>query len=169
MILTSIIPSNILAALRTYIRNYVASLNAPKAYLNFYDFSSNSITNFPVLEQWQPVIMDAIQGYSYDGLSVSSEGIVTNNGGTKIIFIQGITSISGPNNKEIEFSFFKDGVLVPDSVQSVITDGGGQHAALPLQCVVELTNGQTLQLYVKEYASTTSISLLNVNIIVREI
>jgi hypothetical protein len=169
MILTSIIPSNILSALRTYIRNYVDSLNNPqKAYLSFYDYSSESVTNLNA-DEWTELIMVATEGFSFDGLSFADNGIITNVGGEKILKAEAIISISGSNGREIDLAFFKNGSIIPDSEQSVVLDSGGKHAALPIQCVLQFETADTIQIFVKQKTHTDPITLFNANVILTEL
>lgn len=169
MILTSIIPSSIFSALRTYIRNYVDSLNNPqKAYLNFFDFSSESVTD-PNPDEWIELNMVATEGFSFDGLELASSGAVTNVGGQKIIQMEGIFTLSGANNREVHLAFFKNGTLLPCSEQSVTLNSSGKHSPIPIQCVTDFETGEAVQVYVKQIDHSDTITLLNANVIITQL
>ncbi len=139
-------------------------------YINIFDFTSSSVTTFLASDQFEPLNMNSIVGFSEGALSDDGNGLITYSGSSPKIFkLQGIASgSSGPNN-EIHFAFFKNGLLWPCSEQSGIAGVGGRATAVPFQCVVELDDTDTIQVYVKNSSGVTSFTLQNINMIIERI
>jgi hypothetical protein len=162
MILSNIIPENTWLAIKNYITNAVSTISQ-KAYLNYFDFSSNSVTTFTD-NNFKKLVTDTTEGFSYDGLEHTNNRI-TNTGGTRVFQFSGIISVSGNNNDSIHMAFFKSGVLVPCSEQEATLDGNPRPNAIPIQCLIELSAGEYVEVWTKNANSTNSITLQNINVI----
>ena len=139
-------------------------------YINFFDYSTESVTTFSGTDQWEPLNMTATTGYSQGDLSVDTDGLMTYSGSSPRVFrISGVASGSSGANNEIHFAFFKGAVLWPCSEQSGITGAAGRANSIPFQCLVEMNSGDDLQVYVKNSTGSTSFTLQNVNVIVERI
>jgi len=143
------------------------------AYINFFDYTSGSTTNFASADDYEPLAMVATVGFTENGLSVNSSGVVNYTGATSAVFrVSGIVSGSTGTGNELSFAFFtSDGVtdtLIPCSEQSVVASTG-RATAVPFHCLVEL-NGvdENLRVFVKNKSGTTSFELENVNVIVEK-
>lgn len=138
------------------------------AYINYFDFSSSSVTDITAINTWVKLNADTTSIFSRDGL-VHTDNKVTNTGSSKVFKVEGIISVSAGNNQTIHAAFFKNGVLLPCSEQSAITSGSNRIQAIPLHCLVELNTNDYIEVWVKNQANTTDITLDNVNVIITEI
>lgn len=137
------------------------------AYINYFDFSSASVTDIVTPDTWVKLNTNTVSLFSRNGL-VHTNNRVTNTGGKKVLKVEGIVSISAGNNEEVHVAFFKNGVIHPCSEQSTITNSGDKVSALPFHCLVELNTNDYVEVYIKNNAHATDITLGNVNVIVTE-
>ena len=160
--------SNISTTLLDQIKNYVLSYVQAQtmAYINYFDFSSNSQTTFSN-NDWKKLVTNTTEGFSRDGL-VHTNNRVTNTGTTKVFTMQAIVSVTGTNNNTIHFAFFKDGALVPCSEQDITIPSSGKYSAVPLQCIQELETNQYVEVWVKNANATATITLDNINVIISQ-
>lgn len=138
------------------------------AYINYFDFSSSSVTDITAINTWVKLNADTTSIFSRDGL-VHTDNKVTNTGSSKVFKVEGIISVSAGSNQTIHAAFFKNGVLHPCSEQSAITSGTNRVQAIPFHCLVELDTNDYIEVWVKNQANTTDITLDNVNVIITEI
>ena len=138
------------------------------AYINYFDFSSSSVTDITAINTWVKLNADTTSIFSRDGL-VHTDNKVTKTGSSKVFKVEGIISVSSGSNQTIHAAFFKNGVLHPSSEQSAITSGTNKAHAIPLHCLVELNTNDYIEVWVKNQANTTDITLDNVNVIITEI
>jgi len=138
------------------------------AYVNYFDFSSASVTDIVTANAWVKLNTNTTSLFSRNGL-VHTNNRVTNTGAQRVFKIEGIISVSAGNNNEIHAAFFKNGVLHPCSEQSTVTNPNNKVSALPFHCLIELDTNQYIEVWVKNKVNTTDITLGNVNVIVTEI
>ena len=138
------------------------------AYINYFDFSSSSVTDITAINTWVKLNADTTSIFSRDGL-VHTDNRVTNTGSSKVFKVEGIISVSAGSNQTIHAAFFKNGVLHPCSEQSAITSGSNRVQAIPFHCLVELGTNDYIEVWVKNQANTTDITLDNINVIITEI
>lgn len=138
------------------------------AYVNYFDFSSNSVTDITTPDTWVKLNTDTLSVFSRNGL-VHTNNRVTNTGDKRVFKLEGILSVASGNNNEIHAAFFKNGVIHPCSEQSTVTNSRDKVNALPFHCLIELEANQYIEVWVKNKLSTTDITLGNVNVIVTEI
>jgi len=144
-----------------------------KAYTNYFDFSSSYITNIVDADTWYKLNSNTTTSFSRNGLSTSNNR-VTNTGSKRVFKIEGIVSLTAGNNQEIHASFFRGKLnegpsLHPCSEQSTITGTGNRTNAIPFHCLIELDNGDFIEVWVKNKAGTNDITLSNVNVIITEL
>jgi hypothetical protein len=155
-------------ALNNAITEYYTLEDFKPAYINYFDFSSASVTDIVTEDTWVKLNTNTTSLFSRDGL-VHTNNRVTNTGGKKVFKIEGIISVASGNNNEIHTAFFKNGVLHPCSEQSTVTNSGNKVNALPFHCLIELNTNDFIEVYVKNKLNTTDITLGNVNVIVTEL
>jgi hypothetical protein len=78
-----------------------------KSYINYFDFSSESVTTISTSDTWVKLSATTTQGFSNNGL-VHTNNRVTNSGDTRVFQLEGIASISSGNNNQIHLAFFKN-------------------------------------------------------------
>lgn len=166
MILQNIIPTNILAALRTYIRNYVDSLQ--KAYLNYYDYKSGSITSFSELNTFTELMVTSVMPFSNGSLSETG-GVVTNTGTTANYQISASISVTGVAADEIQFCFGKNTAASEESNQSVVMTGSGKYDSVTIQTYMALGDDETVGVYVRNVARLNDIRLGSINFTIIEV
>ncbi len=165
MILKNILPTNTLDSLLAYFSNVVA---VSKSYINYFDFSSGSITSFALADTYVKLEATTTQGFSNNGLVMTTDNRIENTSSSKICSVNGAVNISGSNNNEIDFAFFLDDVLVPCSAQSVVLGSGGKASSVSFQCIVEIPQNSYIEVWCKNRLSANPITLVNVNVIVKE-
>jgi len=138
------------------------------AFVNYFDFSSGSITTISVKDTWYKLNTDTTKGFSRNGL-LHENNKITNTGESSVFFMQAIISLSSGNNNNIHLAFFKNGVIVPCSEQDVSTSSGGRAQALPIQCTTQLNKGDYIEVYVKNATSTTNVTIDNFNSLISEL
>ena len=138
------------------------------AYVNYFDFDSASVTTITTADTWVKLNSDTISLFSRNGL-VHTNNRVTNTGEKKVFKVEGIISIAAGSNQELHAAFFRNGVLHPCSEQTAVTGAGNKTQSIPFHCLIELDTNDFVEVYVKNKAQTTDITLDNVNVIIFEI
>ena len=138
------------------------------AYIDYFDFSSSSVTDITAINTWVKLNTDTTSIFSRDGL-VHTDNRITNTGSSKVFKVEGIISVSAGSNQTIHAAFFKNGVLHSSSEQSAITSGTNKAHSIPFHCLIELGTNDYIEVWVKNQANTTDITLDNVNVIITEI
>lgn len=140
-----------------------------KAFINYFDFANNLTTVITTADTWVKLNADTTKGFNRNGFVHTANRVTNDSGETKIVKLSGIVSLSAGNNQELHASFFKNETIVPCSEQSTITSSGNRVNAVPIQCIVELEQGDFIEVYVKNKTATTDIVCDNVNVIVTEL
>lgn len=139
-----------------------------KSYINYFDFSSESVTTISDSDTWVKLSATTTQGFSNNGL-VHTNNRVTNSGDTRVFQLEGIASISSGNNNQIHLAFFKNDNLWPCSEQEAVMSSGGKMNAIPFHCLIELEFNDYVEVYVKNKNNETDITLQNINVIIKEL
>jgi hypothetical protein len=147
---------------------YAQVITLKPAFVNYFDFSSASVTTISQIDTWYKLNTNTTQGFSRNGL-IHENNKITNIGEKSTFFLQAIVSIISGNNNNIHLAFFKNGVLVPCSEQDVTTSSGGKAQALPIQCAQELSKGDYIEVYVKNVSATTNVTIDNFNSLISEL
>jgi hypothetical protein len=147
---------------------FKSGVRGASAYLNYYDFSSESVTAVASSGTWYKLNTNTVEGFSQNGLSHTNNR-ATYEGAQSVFDVEGIASISSGNNNEIHIALFKNGVIVPCSEQSVITSAGGRRSAVPFRCLVELSNGDYIEVFVKNESTSTNITIDNINVSLKQL
>jgi hypothetical protein len=134
--------------------------------LNFFDFATEGTT---VLTQdvWSPLNATITVGFSRNGLSVNTAGLVTYTGPQKYFRVSFIAAVLAQTNRKVHIALFKNGQLWPCS-EFAQAAGSVSEVTLPGQCVVPLSTGDTIQVYVKCSTHAITITLDNLNVIINE-
>jgi hypothetical protein len=139
------------------------------AYINYFDFSSGSVTTIAQSNTWYKLNTTTTEGFSRDGL-VHSNNRVTWTGQGKFVFkLEGIASVISGSNNVIHMAFFKNEQLWPCSEQEATIGTGGKASAIPFHCLIELDTNDFIEVYTKNATATTSITLDNVNVIIEQL
>lgn len=134
--------------------------------LNFFDFSSSSVTSGSQ-DVWTPLVASVTQGFQRNGVSVASNGLISYSGSAKQFQFSFIISFIGNTNRKIHAAMFKNGNLWPCSeFVQVLTSGN--EVSIPSQCTIPLASGDTLEVRVKCSTHALSITLDNLNVIIKE-
>lgn len=139
------------------------------AYINYFDFSSGSVTNIAVAGTWYKLATNTTEGYSRDGLVHSNNRITWTGATTRVFKLEGIVSVESGNNNQIHVAFFKNGELHPCSEQEVTTSGNGRASNIAFHCLIQLALNDYVEVWVKNVTATTAITLDNVNVIVTQL
>jgi hypothetical protein len=150
---------------------FILAQNVPQvfpAYANYFDFSSNSVTDIDDADVWYKLNTDTVFGFSRNGLVHANNRLTYTGDSEKIFQAEGIISLSSGNNNSIRAAFFKNGDLWPCSEQDVVTDAGGRLTAVPFHCLINLSNGDYIEVWVKNVNTTNDITIDNINVILTE-
>jgi len=83
--------------------------------------------------------------------------------------ITGHIEVSAGNNNEIDIAAFKNNTIIPGSTTKVITTSGGKTSSLPGMAIVELSNGDIVDIRVKNKSATTNITVSSLNVLIKGI
>jgi hypothetical protein len=145
-----------------------STLTGP-AYINCFAFGITGTTSIATQSVWYKLQIVTTEGYKRDGFSHSSNRI-TNNGDTRIVKAEAIISLSSGNNNVIHLAFYKNGdTLVPCSEQDITTSSGGRAGNISIQCLVEMENGDFIEIWTKNTSGTSNIITSQYNFIVTEL
>jgi hypothetical protein len=142
--------------------------NLYTAYINYFDFSSASVTTIAQTNTWYKLNTSTTEGFSNNGLVHSNNRVTWTGEDERVFKLEGIVSVESGNNNQVHVAFFKNGALHPCSEQEVTTSGSGRASNIAFHCLIELDTNDFIEVYTKNATSTTSITLDNVNVIVEQ-
>ena len=153
--------------------DYDVSLVATKKvggadYANMFDFSSNTVTTISSSNTWYLLGCTTTSVYS-KGFTHSNGRLTKVNNGYNPIKLEGAISVSDGNNNEVDVAFFKNGVILQSSRQSIVTTSGGKSSAIPFHCMTEMNDGDYIEVYINNTTASTNITLEDISVIVTEI
>jgi hypothetical protein len=150
----------------TWMQNCAIQVEDSPSALNFFDFATSGTT---VLTQnvWSPLNATITTGFNRNGLSVNASGLVTYTGDLKYFRTSAIAAILAQTNRKMHVALFKNGELWPCS-EFAQAAGSVNEVTIPSQCVVPLSSGDTIQVYVKCSSHAITITLDNLNVIINE-
>jgi hypothetical protein len=150
----------------TWMQNCAIQIEDSPSALNFFDFSSSGTT---VLTQdvWSPITATITTGFNRNGLSVNASGLVTYTGDLKYFRVSAIVAMLGSSNRKMHVAIFKNAELWPCSEFVTFIPTAGE-ATIPSQCVVPMSSGDTIRMYVKCSTHGITITLDNLNVIINE-
>jgi hypothetical protein len=143
-----------------------------KAYVNYFDFESNSVTNVVNSDTWYKLNTNTTSLFSNNGLIHSNNRVTNVNERSLIVQMEGIASLSANNNTEIHISFFKNDTLIPCAEQIETTSARGNTfftSVIPFHCVTELEEDDYIEVWVKNKNTTDNITIANLNVIIKEL
>jgi hypothetical protein len=95
----------------------------------------------------------------------SDNRLTYSSGRTRLFLFQAIgNEVNGGNNDQYAFSFYKNGVKIPETEKTITADSGGNAATFVIQGVIELKVGDYVELFVENQtdADDLTVSYLNV-------
>jgi hypothetical protein len=134
--------------------------------LNFFDFASSGTTTLAE-GVWSPINATITTGFSRNGLSVNASGLVTYTGDLKYFRTSAIVAVIGQSSRKIHVAIFKNNELWPCS-EFVSVIPSANEVTIPSQCVVPLSSGDTIRMYVKCSTHAVTLTLDNLNVIINE-
>ena len=134
--------------------------------LNFFDFASSGTTTLAE-NVWSPINATITTGFNRNGLSVNASGLVTYTGDLKYFRTSAIVAVIGQSSRKIHVAIFKNAELWPCSEFVSVTPSSNE-VTIPSQCVVPLSSGDTIQMYVKCSTHAVTLTLDNLNVIINE-
>jgi hypothetical protein len=150
----------------TWMQNCATQVEETPSALNFFDFASSGTTTL-TQDVWSPINATITTGFNRNGLSVNASGLVTYSGDLKYFRTSAIVAVIGQSNRKIHVAIFKNAELWPCSeFVSVIPTAG--ETSIPSQCVVPLSSGDTIRMYVKCSSHAVTLTLDNLNVIINE-
>lgn len=150
----------------TWMQNAATEIEETPSVLNFFDFATSGTT---ILAQnvFLPLNATITVGFSRNGLSVNASGVVTYTGTAKHFKVSAIVSLIGQTSRKMHFALFKNDALFASS-EFVSVIPTANETTIPSQCVVPLSSGDTIQMYVKCSTHAITITLDNLNVILDE-
>jgi hypothetical protein len=158
--------ANTAARVGTWMQNCAIQIEDSPSALNFFDFASSGTTTLAE-NVWSPINATITTGFNRNGLSVNASGLVTYTGDLKYFRTSAIAAILAQSNRKIHVALFKNGELWPCS-EFAQAAGSVNEVTIPSQCVVPLSSGDTIRMYVKCSTHAITITLDNLNVIINE-
>lgn len=150
-----------------YTSSVVCCSERVKNYANMWDYTSGEITTMTASGTYYKLNSNMTSPFSV-GFTFSNESLVYTSATPSVIELTGIASLVCGNNIDIEAAFFINGNLYPCSQQETSTRNN-KPSVIPFHCVANLSQNDTVEVYVRNLTSTTNIELYHVNIILKEI
>jgi len=139
------------------------------AFINCFMFGDSFTTGITASGTWYKLNVETTEGFSRDGF-VHSDNRILNTDGNRICKCEGIVSLSSGNNNEIHLSFYKNGsIIIPCSEQELITRSNGKLQGAAIQCLVEMSENDYVEIWTKNETGTADIICENYNFIVSEL
>ena len=136
-------------------------------YGNMFDFSSSTVTTISASDTWYKLNCVTTSNYT--------KGFThTNNRLTKVgdaynpIKLECNTSVSANNNNLVKAAFFKNGVLIPCSMGEMVMSSGGKGSTIAFHCIIDMVDGDYIEIWVNNSNSTNNITLDVFNVIISE-
>ena len=150
----------------TWMQNCATQIEETPSALNFFDYSSSGTTALTE-NVWAPLNATITVGFNRNGLSVNASGLVTYTGDLKYFRVSAIVAMLGSSNRKMHVAIFKNAELWPCS-EFVSVIPSANETTIPSQCVVPMTSGDTIRMYVKCSTHGITITLDNLNVIINE-
>jgi len=141
---------------------------------NYYDVTSASVTTPLVMDTWKKLNTSTTEGYEEGGLVHTNNRItatgahpVTGDPQTRLYRIDGSVSVESGNSNIIHFAIFKNGLIVAESEQETTMSSAGKGSNISFQCVIELEPADYIEVWVKNEAATTDVTLSKLNVFIQ--
>ncbi len=76
-------------------------------------------------------------------------------------------SLTSGNNRQIEVYLYKNGVLIPGAIGAITTNGSGRAEGVAAMGLVELEQGDYVELWVANTSDVRDITVTEANIIIQ--
>lgn len=87
-----------------------------------------------------------------------------------LTFYIGVTaSLESGNNNQVDLLIYKNGVLIPGGIAAATTSGSGRAEGIAVQCVVELQQGDYIEVWTSNNTAANDITCTDANAITRSI
>jgi hypothetical protein len=150
----------------TWMQNCAIQVEDSPSALNFFDYAT-ALTTTLTQDVWSPINANITTGFNRNGLSVNASGLVTYSGDLKHFRVSAIVAVIGQSSRKIHVAIFKnDEVWRCSEFVSVIPSAN--EVTIPSQCVVPLSSGDTIRMYVKCSSHAVTLILDNLNVIINE-
>ena len=138
------------------------------AYTEIHDSSGVESTSANVT----PVILNVgtSQGATNDvSLVGNGFGRVTNTGASRTFAVTFSVSVSGSNNKEVEFSLAKNGTVISHSQTDSVTASGGKGVSTSNTIIVTLNTNEYVEVFIASPGGAFSFNLQHLNLVLRQV
>jgi hypothetical protein len=139
-------------------------------YINIFDFDSGLLQDLDNNE-WVTINGEFQVGFQRNGLMLIEEaGLIQYTGATPKIFqVEFIVAMTGASGRKLHVALFKNEQLWPCSEFAETIPPGGGEVSVPAHCLVSLSAGDVVQVYVKCSNNTASVAFDNINVIIKEL
>jgi hypothetical protein len=145
------------------------AIETKPGYINIFDFdgTSQSLDN----DEWEALKGSFQVGFQRNGLTlVNSLGLIQYTGATPKIFqVEFIVAMTGASGRKLHVALFKNEELWPCSEFAETIPPGGGEVSIPAHCLVSLSELDVVQVYVKCSNNSATITLDNINVIIKEL
>lgn len=140
-------------------------------YLEWYQVTGAEVTPISTQNVFERLVLNAaLTGVdSSTGLTSDPQGVVTYNGTTADFRVEANVSLAGTNNDDIHIAIALNGNVQTKSQQSTVMRSGGKDSNVYSQCLLSLSSGDTVEVYVKNSTSADSVTLGDINVIIEKI
>jgi hypothetical protein len=153
-----------------WMESAATAIETKPGYLNIFDFDSGLLLLLNNNE-WAPINGEFQVGFQRNGLSLfDTTGIIQYVGATPKIFqVEFIVAMTGASGRKLHVALFKNEQLWPCSEFAETIPPGGGEVSIPAHCLVSLSAGDVVQVYVKCSNNTANVTLDNINVIIKEL
>lgn len=140
-------------------------------YLEWYQVTGAEVTPIATQNVFEKLVCNAaVAGIdSGTGLSVNPQGTATYTGTTADFRVEANVSLAGTNNDDIHIAIAVNGNVQTKSQQSTVMRSGGKDSNVYSQCLLSLSSGDDVNVYVKNTTSADSVTLGEINVIIEKI
>jgi hypothetical protein len=122
----------------------------------------NITSTQPIVTKYSNVVNDALTYNSSTGHIVYSSATIS----SRWIKVEGMLNISDGNNNEIQAALFKNGQLLGETITEVIASSGNKVTTIAGLAVVEMSNGDYIQIKILNATSSSNITIHRINLLV---
>jgi hypothetical protein len=137
-----------------------------KGFVNIFDTTGAAVTNV-ALDTWTKLNTNSVEGFTSNDF-ITSTNRVTSTKKRRIVKLNLIVSVISGSNNIIHIAFFKTGNIIASTEQDLTTSSNGE-ITIPIQGITEVLPGDYIEVWVKNEAHTTPVTLNHFNVIVAEL
>ena len=138
-----------------------------KGYVSIFDITGTAVTNL-ALNTWTKVVTNSVEGFTSNDF-ITAPNRITSTKKRRIVKLEVVISVQSGASNNLHFAIYKNGVIHAPSEQDLTTDGTGRSTSVPMQCITELLPGDFVEVWTKNAAHNTPVTLEHFHFIATEL